>query len=301
MRACSTPRSAIEKARKETAQALDRATPFFRRQIGGRLRLRRVPELEFRFDESIAHQDRIEQILRDLHEEDAQRAAAAHPPRRAPESASRPDDDDDDRLTRPRATSLTRFAGGSGSCCRRTSVPTATRSARQLAMAFALRQLGKEVRVVNRDRAAAADDGVSRRAATSRSPSASTTPATRSSSWSAATWRAPGVDGSRARLRHQHRSPSRQSRMYGALNWFDLSAAACGEMVFDLIARARRAADAGNRDARLRRDPDRHRLVPLLEHHAAHLRHLPPVRRGGRRSARDRWRATSSTATASDA
>ena len=32
--------------------------------------------------------------------------------------------------------------------------------------------------------------------------------------------------------------------MYGALNWFDLSAAACGEMVFDLIARARRAADA---------------------------------------------------------
>jgi hypothetical protein len=39
------------------------------------LRLRRVPELEFRFDESVAHQDRIEQILRDLHEEEAQRAA----------------------------------------------------------------------------------------------------------------------------------------------------------------------------------------------------------------------------------
>jgi ribosome-binding factor A len=32
-----------------------------------------VPELEFRFDESVAHQDRIEQILRDLHEEEAQR------------------------------------------------------------------------------------------------------------------------------------------------------------------------------------------------------------------------------------
>ena len=40
------------KARKETARALERATPFFRRQIGGRLRLRRVPEIEFRFDES---------------------------------------------------------------------------------------------------------------------------------------------------------------------------------------------------------------------------------------------------------
>src|SRR5918996_3036306 len=47
------------KQRKETAKALDRATPFLRRQIGGALRLRRVPELAFRFDESIAHQDRI--------------------------------------------------------------------------------------------------------------------------------------------------------------------------------------------------------------------------------------------------
>ena len=61
------------KARQETARALDRATPFLRRQIGGRLRLRRVPEFEFRFDESVAHQDRIEQILRDLHEEERQR------------------------------------------------------------------------------------------------------------------------------------------------------------------------------------------------------------------------------------
>jgi ribosome-binding factor A len=63
-------------ARRETASALERATPFLRRHIGGRLRLRRVPEMEFRFDESVAHQDRIEQILRDLHEEEAQRAAA---------------------------------------------------------------------------------------------------------------------------------------------------------------------------------------------------------------------------------
>ena len=55
-------------ARKETARALTRATGFFRRQIGSRLQLRRVPEIEFRFDESIAHQDRIEQILRDIHE-----------------------------------------------------------------------------------------------------------------------------------------------------------------------------------------------------------------------------------------
>lgn len=63
------------KARRETALALERATPFVRRQIGGRLRLRRVPEFEFRFDESIEQQDRIEQILRDLHEEERRRGS----------------------------------------------------------------------------------------------------------------------------------------------------------------------------------------------------------------------------------
>lgn len=57
-------------ARRDTALALERATPFIRRQVGGKLRLRRVPEFEFRFDESIAHQDRIEQILREIHQEE---------------------------------------------------------------------------------------------------------------------------------------------------------------------------------------------------------------------------------------
>jgi ribosome-binding factor A len=64
------------KARAETQKALERATPYFRRQIGARVRLRRVPEVEFRFDDAIQHQDRIEQILRDLKEEEA-----ARPPR----------------------------------------------------------------------------------------------------------------------------------------------------------------------------------------------------------------------------
>jgi ribosome-binding factor A len=63
-------------ARRHTAKALDRATPFLRRHIGSRLQLRRVPELHFQFDESITHQDRVEQILRDLHQEEEQRKAA---------------------------------------------------------------------------------------------------------------------------------------------------------------------------------------------------------------------------------
>ena len=66
-----------EAARKQTAKALERATGFFRKHVGDRLQLRRVPELQFQFDESVGHQDRVEQILRELHEEEERRNAAA--------------------------------------------------------------------------------------------------------------------------------------------------------------------------------------------------------------------------------
>jgi ribosome-binding factor A len=56
-----------EKARTASARALGRAAPFLRRQIGARLRLKRTPELTFVYDESVAGQDRIEQILNELH------------------------------------------------------------------------------------------------------------------------------------------------------------------------------------------------------------------------------------------
>jgi ribosome-binding factor A len=69
-----------EKARRATARALERAAPFLRRQIGSRLRLKRVPDLQFVYDESIAGQDRIEQLLNEL------RATGA--------TAPPPDDDD---------------------------------------------------------------------------------------------------------------------------------------------------------------------------------------------------------------
>ena len=58
-----------EKARTETRRALERATPFLRRQLGSRIRLRRVPELRFEFDTSVENQDRIERILLDLQAE----------------------------------------------------------------------------------------------------------------------------------------------------------------------------------------------------------------------------------------
>ena len=55
-----------EKSRATTAKALARVAPFLRRQIGARLRLKRAPEFTFIYDESVAGQDRIEQILHDL-------------------------------------------------------------------------------------------------------------------------------------------------------------------------------------------------------------------------------------------
>ena len=55
-----------EKTRASSGRALERAAPFLRRQIGTRLRLRRVPDLHFLFDESVAGQDRIEQLLNEV-------------------------------------------------------------------------------------------------------------------------------------------------------------------------------------------------------------------------------------------
>lgn len=61
-----------DKARKDTARALGRATPFLRRQIGQRLRLRHVPDLQFMYDETIEQQDRIEKIIQDIQAERAE-------------------------------------------------------------------------------------------------------------------------------------------------------------------------------------------------------------------------------------
>lgn len=62
-----------EKQRKATQQALERAVPYFRRELGSRIRLRRVPELQFYYDKAIEQQDRIEQILLDLKKEREER------------------------------------------------------------------------------------------------------------------------------------------------------------------------------------------------------------------------------------
>jgi len=59
--------------RKKTVKALERATGFVRHLLAERLSLRRVPEVKFIFDESVAAQARIEEIIQEIHAEDAAR------------------------------------------------------------------------------------------------------------------------------------------------------------------------------------------------------------------------------------
>ncbi len=78
-----------DKARRESAKALGRATPFLRRQIGSRLRLKRVPSLEFFFDESIERGDRIERILHEISAERVESPAGDPAPPAADTSADK--------------------------------------------------------------------------------------------------------------------------------------------------------------------------------------------------------------------
>lgn len=52
--------------RADTARALKRANSFLRREVGKRLSLRRVPMIEFKFDESVESENRIEELLSEL-------------------------------------------------------------------------------------------------------------------------------------------------------------------------------------------------------------------------------------------
>jgi ribosome-binding factor A len=58
------------KAREESIEALNNAAGFIRRTIFKTLRLRHSPTIAFRLDESLDRGDRIERVLRKIHEED---------------------------------------------------------------------------------------------------------------------------------------------------------------------------------------------------------------------------------------
>jgi phosphoesterase RecJ-like protein len=104
----------------------------------------------------------------------------------------------------------------------------------QLAMAYALRALGKEARVVNRDAPPAPMTVFPGVAAIEIAPQVGD-PGDAVIVMECGSLDRTGVEGLDRgfviNIDH-HLGNS----MYGAINWFDGSAAACGEMVFDLIA-----------------------------------------------------------------
>jgi phosphoesterase RecJ-like protein len=103
----------------------------------------------------------------------------------------------------------------------------------QLAMAFALRYLGKDVRMVNRDQPPApmlVFPGVTEIEVAGRVADTGDAVIVMESGDLTRT----GVEGLETGfvINIDHHPGN---KMYGALNWVDLSAAACGEMVFDLV------------------------------------------------------------------
>ena len=93
---------------------------------------------------------------------------------------------------------------------------------------------------------------------------------TRSSSSSAATSRGPGLPSLKDQfvVNIDHHSTT---ALFGDLNWIDSTAAAVGEMIYNLAKAIGVKDHAGNRQLRLRRAADRHRIVPFLQHDRTHL------------------------------
>lgn len=58
-----------EEEKKEVMQGLESAARFLRRELTHRLRLRRIPELDFRRDDSIERGSRILQLLKEIEPE----------------------------------------------------------------------------------------------------------------------------------------------------------------------------------------------------------------------------------------
>jgi len=59
-----------EQARRDSAAGLKSSVPFLRRELGKRLRMRYVPDLLFVYDTSIDYGNRIENLIRQIHEDD---------------------------------------------------------------------------------------------------------------------------------------------------------------------------------------------------------------------------------------
>ena len=67
---CAMGGSKGEDAKKNAAAGLQKAKGFIRMELGRRLSLRYVPELEFNYDVSFEYGDKIEKLLKELHKDE---------------------------------------------------------------------------------------------------------------------------------------------------------------------------------------------------------------------------------------
>ena len=62
-----------EKEREETLIGLNKAKGFIRSELGHRIRLRKTPEIIFKYDESVEYGNRIEALIEKIREEQAEK------------------------------------------------------------------------------------------------------------------------------------------------------------------------------------------------------------------------------------
>lgn len=67
---CVMGAGADEDAKRNAVSGLEKAKGFIRQELGRRLNLRYIPQLEFAYDTSFEHGDKIERLLKELHKDE---------------------------------------------------------------------------------------------------------------------------------------------------------------------------------------------------------------------------------------
>jgi ribosome-binding factor A len=79
-----------EEEKRDTMAALERARGFIRREIASRMSIRQVPEIQFRLDRGLEYSDRINRLLNELKEAEAETGAQSEA-----EAAAQPEQSDE--------------------------------------------------------------------------------------------------------------------------------------------------------------------------------------------------------------
>ena len=59
-----------DKEVEDTFKALEKAKGFIKSELGSRMRLRIIPDLQFEYDHSIEYGNKIEKMIQDVHKKD---------------------------------------------------------------------------------------------------------------------------------------------------------------------------------------------------------------------------------------